>query len=84
MRSIRLSYPACALLGLVPYGMVRAEVYGLDRLRRQGHGWVFSVVEPWRLEVAAETVRRCLGDLPTPSVGLALYRALWRGVDILG
>lgn len=76
MRSIRLSYPACALLGLVPYGMVRAEVYGLDRVRRQHYGWVFRVTEPWRLEVAAETVRQCLGDLPTPSVGVALCRVL--------
>ncbi|HEY3428620.1 MAG TPA: hypothetical protein VGK83_08150 [Acidimicrobiia bacterium] len=57
MRHVTLPFAACRMLGLVPSGMVRAEVYGLDRVQRRGNAWVFRVVEPWKLALVREVVR---------------------------
>lgn len=57
MKYVTLTDAMCHLLGLVPAGMIRAEVLGLDRLQRRHHGWVFAVREQWRLDLVREVVR---------------------------
>lgn len=79
MRYVQLSSANCRLLGLVPSGMVRAQVYGLDRVKRQHGGWLFAVVEPWRLDLVRQVCAALTPGLGTPSVGAALVRRLAGG-----
>lgn len=57
MTHLQLSDAGCCLLGLVPYGDVEPQVYGICPVQRRHHGWLFTVEEPWRLRVVKEMVR---------------------------
>ena len=74
MTHLILSPAMQALIGLVPYGEIEPQVYGLQPLYRRQQSWVFRVVERWRLEVVRETLANTLAVRGAQTQGALLGR----------